>query len=92
MFMTIPQRKAQFTKLIDSVKDPAVLDKVAKVLEKPVRQSALIKRALKAEEDLKAGRTHSWDEVSAGMDQLIDSLYSEKKKTPSRPKRSKRSV
>jgi MoxR-like ATPase len=64
---------------------------VAKVLEKPVRQSAMVKRALKAEEDLKAGRVHSWDEVSAEMDQLIDSLYSEKK-SPSRAGRSKRAV
>lgn len=62
-------------KLIDSVKDPAVLDKVAKVLEKPVRQSAMVKRALKAEEDIKAGRVHSWEEVSVEMEQLIDSLY-----------------
>ncbi|MFN9326583.1 MAG: hypothetical protein ACK6A5_14500 [Flavobacteriales bacterium] len=91
MSMTIPQRKAQLKKLIDSVKDPAVLDRVAKVLEKPVRQSAMVKRALKAEEDLKAGRVHSWDEVSAERDQLIDSLYSEKK-SPSRAGRSKRAV
>jgi MoxR-like ATPase len=51
----------------------------------------MVKRALKAEEDLKAGRVHSWDEVSAEMDQLIDSLYSEKK-SPSRAGRSKRAV
>jgi hypothetical protein len=90
--MTIPQRKAHLKKLIDSVKDPVVLENVAKVLEKPVRQSALVKRALKAEEDLKAGRVHSWEEVSAEMDQLIDSLYPEKKKSLPRTTRPKRSV
>lgn len=33
--MTIPQRKAQLKKLIDSVKDPAVLEKVAESWRSP---------------------------------------------------------
>jgi hypothetical protein len=82
--MTIPQRKAQLKKLIDSVKDPAVLERLAKVLEKPVRQSAMVKRALKAEEDLKAGRFQSLEEFNKDMDEFIDGLYAKKTKTKGR--------
>lgn len=82
--MTIPQRKAQLKKLIDSVKDPAVLDKVAKVLEKPVRQSAMVKRALKAEEDLKAGRFQTLEEFNKDMDEFIEGLYAKKTKAKRR--------
>ena len=76
--MTIPQRKAQLKKLIDSVKDPAVLDKVAKVLEKPVRQSAMVKRALKAEEDLKAGRFQTLEEFNRDMGEFIEGFSAKK--------------
>ncbi|MBX2978047.1 MAG: hypothetical protein KF905_02035 [Flavobacteriales bacterium] len=82
--MTIPQRKAHLKKLIDSVKDPAVLERVAKVLEKPVRQSAMVKRALKAEEDLKAGRFQTLEEFNKDMDEFIESLYAKKPKTKRR--------
>lgn len=79
--MTIPQRKAHLKKLIDSVKDPVVLERVAKVLEKPIRQSAMVKRALKAEEDLKAGRFQTLEEFSKDMDEFIDGLYAKKAKS-----------
>ncbi|MCU0319572.1 MAG: hypothetical protein MUE88_05790 [Flavobacteriales bacterium] len=82
--MTIPQRKAQLKKLIDSVNDPAVLDRLAKVLERPVRQSAMVKRALKAEEDLKAGRFQTLEEFNKDMDEFIDGLYAKKTKTKGR--------
>lgn len=82
--MTIPQRKAHLKRLIDSVKDPAVLEKVAKVLEKPVRQSAMVKRALKAEKDLKAGRFQTLEEFSKDMDEFIEGLYAKKTKTKRR--------
>ena len=80
--MTIPQRKAHLKRLIDSVRDPAVLDRVAQVLEKPAakpaRQSALVKRVLKSEEDYKAGRFQTLEEFEKDMDQFMASL--EKKK------------
>jgi hypothetical protein len=82
--MTIPQRKAQLKKLIDSEKDAAVLDKVAKVLERPVRQSAMVKRALKAEEDLKAGRFQTLEEFNKDMDEYIEGLYAKKTKAKRR--------
>ncbi len=86
--MTIPQRKAQLKKLIDSVKDPAVLEKVAKVLEKPTlvsaRQSPLVKRALKAEEDLRAGRFQTLEEFNKDMDEFIEGLYAKKTKVKRR--------
>jgi len=76
--MTIPQRKAQLKKLIDAVKDPAVLGKVAKVLEKPTaspaRQSALVRRALKAEEDINAGRVYPWEQMDEEVGALIEQL------------------
>lgn len=81
MSMTVPQRKAQLKKLIDSVNDPVVLDRVAKLLEKPKRQSAMVKRALKAEEDLKAGRFQTLEEFNKDMDAFIDGLYAKKTKT-----------
>lgn len=87
--MTIPQRKAQLKKLIDSVKDPAVLEKVAKVLEKPVRQSAIVKRAVKAEESIKAGLIYPWDQVNDEMGALIEDLYSKPKKVAKRATRVK---
>ena len=91
--MTIPQRKAQLKKLIDSVNDPAVLDQVAKVLEmptdEPARQSAMVKRALKAEEDIKAGRVYSWGQVNEEMGALIERLYSKPKKAAKRATRAK---
>ena len=91
--MTIPQRKAQLKKLIDSVKDPAVLEKVAKLLEKPntapVRQSPIVKRALKAEQDIKAGRVIPWDQVNDEIGALIDRLYSKQKRTAKRAVRAK---
>jgi len=76
--MTIPQRKAQLKKLIDAVKDPAVLGKVAQVLEKPTaspaRQSALVRRALKAEEDINAGRVYPWEQMDEEVGALIEQL------------------
>jgi hypothetical protein len=86
--MTVQQRKNQLKKLIDAEKDPVVLEQVAKVLAKhpvrPVRQSALVKRALKADEDYKAGRYQAWEEVSTEMDALIDRLYAKPKKASKR--------
>jgi hypothetical protein len=82
--MTIPQRKAHLKKLIDSVRDPAVLDRVAKVLEKAPLQSPLVKRALKAEEDLKAGRFQTLEEFDKDMVEFIDGLYAKKTKVKRR--------
>lgn len=82
--MTIPQRKEHLKKLIDSVKDPAVLEKVAMVLEQPVGESVMVKRALKAEEDLKAGRFQTLEEFSKDMDEFIEGLYAKKAKSKRR--------
>lgn len=76
--MTIPQRMARLKRLIDTVRDPAVLDKVAKVLGSPVRQSPLVKRALKAEGDLKAVRFQTPEEFNKDMDEFMEGLYSKK--------------
>lgn len=77
--MTVQQKKNQLKKLIDAEKDPVVLEQVAKVLAKhqvrPVRQSALVKRTLKAEEDYKAGRYQTLEAFSKEMDAFIDGLY-----------------
>jgi len=73
--MTIPQRKAHLKKLIDSVKDPSVLDKVARVLEKAPLQSPLVKRALKAEGDLRAGRFQTVEEFNREMDAFVETLH-----------------
>lgn len=91
--MTVKQRKDQLKKLIDAEKDPVVLEQVAKVLQRvpKVRQSAMVKRALKAEEDYKAGRYQTWEEVSSEMDALIDRLYAKPKKVGKRvPSRTRR--
>ena len=86
--MTYAAKKAHLKKLIDAEKDPVVLEQVAKVLAKhkarPVRQSALVKRVLKSEEDFKAGRYQTWEAVSTEMDMLIDQLYAKPKKASKR--------
>ncbi len=85
--MTVQQRKDQLKKLIDAEKDPVVLEQVARVLQKrapKARQSALVKRALKAEEDYKAGRYQTLDAFSKEMDAFIDGLYEKKPKAKRR--------
>lgn len=84
--MTVKQRKDQLKKLIDAEKDPVVLEQVARVLQRvpKVRQSAMVKRALKAEEDHKAGRYQTLDAFSKEMDAVIDGLYERKPKAKRR--------
>ena len=49
-----------------------------------VRQSAMVKRALKAEEDLKAGRFQTLEEFNKDMDEFIEGLYAKKTKAKRR--------
>lgn len=48
-----------------------------------------MKRALKAEQDIKAGRVIPWDQVNDEIGALIDHLYSKPKKTAKRAVRAK---
>jgi len=85
--MTTSSKKALLKKLIDAEKDPVVLEQVAKVLQQrvpKVRQSAMVKRALKAEEDYKAGRYRTLESFSKEMDSFIDGLYEKKPKAKRR--------
>ena len=89
--MTTVQKKAKLKKLLDKERDPGILELVEKVLERETKavnfQSDLVKRVLRSEEDLKAGRHHDWDTVSKEMDELIDSLYPAKTNTKTRRSR-----
>ena len=83
--MTTPNKKALLKKLIEAERDPAVLDLVDNVLQRRTRgvafQSDMVKRVLRSEEDLKAGRFQTLDEFGRDMETFIDSLYESRPKT-----------
>ena len=88
--MTTVQKKAKLKKLLDKEKDPGILELVEKVLERETKavvfQSDLVKRVLRSEEDLKAGRYSTLEEFDKDMDEFIDGLYA-KKPTTAKKKR-----
>ncbi|MBL0127183.1 MAG: hypothetical protein IPP83_06915 [Flavobacteriales bacterium] len=77
--MTAASKKALLKKLIESERDPAVLDLVNNVLQRRTRgvafQSDMVQRVMRAEEDYKAGRSQTLEEFGKDMEQFIDSLY-----------------
>lgn len=83
--MTTPNKKALLKKLIEAERDPAVLDLVDNVLQRRTRgvafQSDMVKRVLRSEEDLKAGRFQTLEEFGRDMETFIDSLYESRPKT-----------
>jgi flagellar biosynthesis regulator FlbT len=60
---TITQQKQDLVRLIESVNDPIVLRAIKDLLNHiaidPIFDEKLVSRALKAEEDIKAGRVYS---------------------------------
>lgn len=82
--MTTASKKALLKKLIESERDPAVLDLVDNVLQRRTRavafQSEMVQRVMRAEEDYKAGRYQTLEEFGKDMEQFIDGLYDKKGK------------
>lgn len=76
--MTTTSQKSLLKKLIESEKDPAVLDLVSNVLQRRTRgvayQSELVQGVLKGEEDLKAGRYQTLDAFEQEMNSIVDGL------------------
>lgn len=86
--MTTTKLKAELKKLIEAEKDQRVLDLVRELLTRPARnaktRSPLIKRALKAEEDLKEGRHMTLEGFDKSIGEFIQQLYSPKPKAKAR--------
>jgi len=86
--MTTASKKALLKKLIESERDPAVLDLVDNVLQGRTRavafQSDLVQRVLRSEEDDKAGRFQTLQEFEKDMDQFIGTLHMEQPKANNR--------
>ena len=86
--MTIKERKAHLKSLIEKERDSSVLDLVEKMLDRKKigldLKKPIVQRALRAEEDLKAGRFQTLEEFDKEMGTYIDSLY------PAKPKSKRR--
>ncbi len=86
--MTSTAKKSQIKKLLEKEKDPGILDLVEKVLERRTKainfDSDLVKRVLRSEEDLKAGRYSTLEEFDKEMDEFIDGLYAKKPNGPAK--------
>ena len=86
--MTTASKKALLKKLIESERDPAVLDLVDNVLQGRTRavafQSDRVQRVLRSEEDHKAGRFQTLQEFEKDMDQFIGTLHMEQPKANNR--------
>lgn len=67
--------KEEIKQMIDHVEDPAVLDAIKDLLSHspidPVLQAKLVSRALKAEEDIKAGRVYTSEEFRNKVNEHI---------------------
>lgn len=67
--------KEELKQRIDLEEDPAVLDAVKDLLSPPpidpVLQAKLVSRALKAEEDIKAGRVYTSEEFRSKVNEHI---------------------
>jgi hypothetical protein len=67
--------KEKIKQMIDLEDDPAVLDAVKDLLNHPlidpVLQAKLVSRALKAEDDIKAGRVYTRDEFKSKVNEHI---------------------
>jgi len=68
--------KEEIKQRIDQEDDPAILDAVKDLLNHPpidpVLQAKLVSRALKAEEDFKAGRIYSKEEVIGRTNKFLN--------------------
>jgi hypothetical protein len=65
--MKVTEIKNEIQKLVETENDPDILKNVYEILEKAQQEARLkevmLERALKAEEDIKAGRVYSFDEA-----------------------------
>jgi|GEM_PF-1164115 len=86
--MTTAGKKALLKKLIESERDPAVLDLVDNVLQGRTRSVAfhsdLVQRVLRSEEDHKTGRFQTLEEFEKDIDQFIGTLHMEQPKATNR--------
>lgn len=83
--MTAIEKKALLKKLIEAEHDPNVLELVNNVLQRCTRSVAfssdLVKRIVRSEEDLRAGRFQTMDEFERDIDTFIDKLDTERPKS-----------
>lgn len=65
--MKVAEIKNEIQKLVETENDPGILNTVYEILEKAQQEArmkeAIIEGALKAEEDIKAGRIYSSEEL-----------------------------
>jgi hypothetical protein len=73
---TIAQQKQELVRLIESVNNPEILDAVKNLLSESERNSLIKKKmvlgALKSEEDFKAGRIYTREQVVERTNRLFD--------------------
>lgn len=83
--MTIRERKAYLKTLIENERDKSVLDLVERMLERKKigldMKKPIVRRALRAEQDLQEGRFSTLEEFNKEMDFFIEGLYGKKSKT-----------